>query len=118
MDKSGKSYYGSQRLLFIQIIGGKKKTEIPLIDGQLGDVAWNPNSCDFIVISGNQPATQILYNSDGNAKYELGRSKRNTIIYSPHGNFICIAGFGNLAGEIDFYQRGLTGREKIIQGEL
>ena len=28
---------------------------------------------------------------------------RNAIFWSPHGRFLCIAGFGNLAGEMDFY---------------
>ncbi len=72
---------------------------------------WNPNSNEFILISGNQPATQVLYNAVGDAKYEFGRSKKNTVLYSPLGNMVCLAGFGNLAGEMDCYQRGLTGKE-------
>lgn len=35
--------------------------------------------------------------------YQYGSAHRNTISWSPHGRFLCIAGFGNLAGEMDFY---------------
>lgn len=57
VDESGKSYYGAQRAMYVQIYYGKKKCYLPIINGQLGDIAWNPNSNDFVVISGNQPAT-------------------------------------------------------------
>lgn len=35
--------------------------------------------------------------------YQYGAAHRNTISWSPHGRFLCVAGFGNLAGEMDFY---------------
>ena len=62
VDESGQSYYGAQRALFVQIYHGKRKGYLPVIDGQLGDISWNPSSADFILISGNQPATSIVYN--------------------------------------------------------
>jgi translation initiation factor 2A len=35
--------------------------------------------------------------------YEFGAAHRNSICWAPHGSFLALAGFGNLAGEIDFY---------------
>jgi translation initiation factor 2A len=37
--------------------------------------------------------------------FEFGEAHRNTISWSPHGRFLCMAGFGNLAGDMDFWDR-------------
>ncbi len=39
----------------------------------------------------------------GEPVYEFGAAHRNTIAWAPHGRFLCLAGFGNLAGDMDFY---------------
>lgn len=35
--------------------------------------------------------------------FNFGEAHRNTISWSPHGRFLALAGFGNLVGDIDFY---------------
>lgn len=37
--------------------------------------------------------------------FEFGEAHRNSISWSPHGRFVCLAGFGNLAGDMDFWDR-------------
>merc|ERR1711915_267155 len=39
-------------------------------------------------------------------KHNLGKGRRNTLEWSHHGRYYIHAGFGNLAGEIDFCDRG------------
>ena len=44
------------------------------------------------------PSQSTLYNDKGERIFEFGSAHRNTVSWSPHGRFMCIAGFGNLAG--------------------
>ena len=37
--------------------------------------------------------------------FDFGERHRNTICWSPSGRFVCLAGFGNLAGDMDFWDR-------------
>ena len=59
--------------------------------------------CRFVIAAGTMPSHCTLMDSAGTAVYQYGAAHRNTISWSPHGRFLCIAGFGNLAGEMDFY---------------
>ncbi len=54
-------------------------------------------------IAGSMPAASSLFNDKGEALFHFGAAHRNTICWAPHGRFLCLAGFGNLAGEMDFY---------------
>ena len=67
------------------------------------DIKWSPLGTQFVVAAGNMPSHCTLYNAQAEALYEYGSAHRNTIAWSPHGRFLCLAGFGNLAGEMDFY---------------
>ena len=49
------------------------------------------------------PSHCTFYDGKGTPIYEFGAAHRNTISWAPHGRFLCLAGFGNLAGEMDFY---------------
>ena len=69
----------------------------------LQDVAWSPTGKHFAVIGGRMPATSTLYNLKGEPIFEFGRAPRNTIRWSPHGRFLCLGGFGNLAGDMDIW---------------
>ena len=55
------------------------------------------------MISGMQPATATLYDMNCNPIFEFGKRYRNTIRMCPFNNGALIGGFGNLAGEIDFW---------------
>lgn len=49
------------------------------------------------------PAKTTIFNLRGVAKHNFPLSPRNTIQFSPHGRFVLVAGFGNLAGQMDLY---------------
>lgn len=57
----------------------------------------------FVIAAGTMPSHSTLFDMKGSPLYQYGAAHRNTILWSPHGRFLCIAGFGNLAGEMDFY---------------
>jgi translation initiation factor 2A len=49
------------------------------------------------------PAKTTIFNSKAVATHNFPLSPRNTILFSPHGRFVLVAGFGNLAGQMDIY---------------
>ena len=49
------------------------------------------------------PAKTTIFNQRAKAIHSFNLGPRNTIIFSPHGRFVIVAGFGNLAGEMDIY---------------
>lgn len=62
--------------------------------------------CDvirFVVAAGKMPCNVTLFNNKAENVHEFGAAHRNVISWAPHGRFLVVAGFGNLAGEMDFY---------------
>ena len=100
VDATGKSYYGETSLYFLSITGNFDCRVELNQPGPIHDVAWSPNSKEFIVVYGSMPARATLFDHRAAPMYELGTGARNTIKYSPTGRFFIIAGFGNLAGEL------------------
>ena len=49
------------------------------------------------------PAKTTIFNAKAVAVHEFNLGPRNTILFSPHGRFVLVAGFGNLAGQMDIY---------------
>ena len=49
------------------------------------------------------PAKTTIFNTRAQATYSFPLGPRNTIIFSPQGRFVLVAGFGNLAGQMDIY---------------
>ena len=52
---------------------------------------------------GYMPAKTTIFNARAVATHSFNLGPRNTIIFSPHGRFVLVAGFGNLAGQMDIY---------------
>ncbi|KAG0061337.1 hypothetical protein BGZ90_003622 [Linnemannia elongata] len=103
-DKTGKSYYGETNLYYLAV-AGNFDCRVP-IDGLIHDVAWAPASKDFVVIHGQMPSPKTtLFDHRANAVHEFGRDARNTIKWNPCGRILVLAGFGNLAGTMDFWDR-------------
>jgi len=119
VDKSGKSYYGETTLYLLSANGGfdsridlgkcfpgrgrciaKSATDK---DGPIHDVTWSPNSKEFGVVYGYMPAKTTIFNTKAVATHTFALAPRNTILFSPHGRFVLVAGFGNLAGQMDIY---------------
>eukprot|EP00331_Platyophrya_macrostoma_P020198 CAMPEP_0176467302 /NCGR_PEP_ID=MMETSP0127-20121128/38385_1 /TAXON_ID=938130 /ORGANISM="Platyophrya macrostoma, Strain WH" /LENGTH=262 /DNA_ID=CAMNT_0017860591 /DNA_START=102 /DNA_END=890 /DNA_ORIENTATION=- len=102
----------NHQLFFFDPSTNKLKS-VPTYEGPIHDVAWAPDGNNFTVISGFMPGGSVLFDKECVPKYEFGKNHRNTIRYSPHSRFICLAGFGNLAGDVDVWD--LTTLEKIGQ---
>ena len=106
VDKSGSSYYGSTGLHLLVADGSTPDCAVPLPKaGPVQDVAWCPDDTKnlFIVVSGTQPAQACLYNGKCEQMFLFGESPKNTVSWSPSGRFVALCGFGNLAGQCDFW---------------
>lgn len=66
-------------------------------------MTWSPNSKEFGVVYGYMPAKTTIFNARAVAQHNFDLGPRNTILFSPHGHFVLVAGFGNLAGHMDVY---------------
>ncbi|TPX52833.1 hypothetical protein SeMB42_g01137 [Synchytrium endobioticum] len=86
VDATGKSYYGETHLYYLSIAG-------------------NYNTRVDLVVYGTMPARATLFDHRANPVYQFGSGPRNFVKYSPGGRIICLAGFGNLSGEMDFWDR-------------
>ncbi|RAH64012.1 translation initiation factor 2A [Aspergillus aculeatinus CBS 121060] len=103
VDRSGKSYYG-ETTLYLLSAGGGFDSRVDLDkEGPIHDVTWSPNSKEFGVVYGYMPAKTTIFNFRGVPKHSFPLGPRNTIQFSPHGRFVLVAGFGNLAGQMDIY---------------
>lgn len=103
MDKTNKSYYGETNLYILSAAGGFDSRIQLDKEGPIHDVSWSPNSKEFGVVYGYMPAKTTIFNQRAVAKHSFNLGPRNTIIFSPHGRFVIVAGFGNLAGQMDIY---------------
>ena len=72
-------------------------------EGPINDFDWLPNGKSFIVNSGHQPAKTESFNNEGVFVKEISVSKTNTLRISPDSRVLCLAGFGNLGGDMEFY---------------
>lgn len=103
VDTTGRSYYG-EHSLYIYTPEPKLKL-VKTTEGPIHDVMWNPKENEFVVIAGFMPATSHFYNLGGNKKNEIAKHHRNTIRWNSFGNLFLIAGFGNLQGDVEVYDR-------------
>jgi len=72
--------------------------------GPIHDVSWSPSGREFAVIYGSMPnPSTTIFDSKSNTSLDLGTTSRNTLRWSPNGKLLCVGGFGNLAGQMDFW---------------
>ncbi|PVH97698.1 eukaryotic translation initiation factor-like protein subunit eIF2A [Periconia macrospinosa] len=103
VDKTNKSYYGETNM-YILSANGSFDSRIQLDkEGPIHDVTWSPNSKEFGVVYGYMPAKTTIFNARAVPQHSFDLGPRNTILFSPHGRFVLVAGFGNLAGHMDIY---------------
>ncbi|KAG6028456.1 hypothetical protein E4U41_000663 [Claviceps citrina] len=103
VDKSGKSYYGETTLYLLSTNGAFDARVTLDKEGPIHDVSWSPNSREFGVVYGYMPAKATIFNDRAVAKHSFPLGPRNTITFSPNARFVYVAGFGNLAGQIDVF---------------
>ncbi|KAH7018336.1 eukaryotic translation initiation factor eIF2A-domain-containing protein [Microdochium trichocladiopsis] len=103
VDKSNRSYYG-ETTLYLLSSNGAVDARITLDkEGPIHDVTWSATGKEFGVIYGYMPAKTTIFNQRAIALHSFALAPRNTIKFSPNGRFVLVAGFGNLAGQIDVY---------------
>lgn len=112
-DQTGKSYYGETNLYMLSARGDFDCRVSLDKEGPIHDFEWNPNSREFIVIYGYMPAKAVLFSYRVNVIADLGTQPRNLIAFNPQGRLFCLAGFGNLTGIVDIWDR-----ENIDKGKL
>lgn len=117
VDETGASYYGGSKLMLISH-DGKFRKDLTEVDESISAgtavqaVNWSPTRDEFVLIRGFQPAAATLWSWDAKAQkcsmiaVLLEKAHRNTIRFNHFGSLVCIAGFGNLAGQVDFFGRG------------
>lgn len=74
-------------------------------EGGIHDFVWSPNDKEFVVTYGYMPAKTTIFDHRSNVLHDFGTAPRNFISYNPQGRLLLIAGFGNLAGTMDVYDR-------------
>lgn len=103
-DTSNKSYYGETNLYLLGIAGSYERIDLKR-EGPIHDITWSPLAREFAVSYGYMPSETTFFDSRGNSIHSLPTAPRNTILYSPHGRYVLVAGFGNLQGKVDVYDR-------------
>ncbi len=105
VDSTNKNYYG-ETTLYLLGIAGSYESRISLDkEGPIHDVAWSPNSREFGVVYGYIPSKASIFDARGNLIHTLPLAPKNTILFSPNARFVLVAGFGNLQGQVDIYDR-------------
>ncbi|SNX83959.1 related to eukaryotic translation initiation factor [Melanopsichium pennsylvanicum] len=112
-DKTGKSYYGETNLYLMSVRGDFDCRVALDKEGPIHDFEWNPNSNEFIVIYGYMPAKATLFSHRVNVIAELGTQPRNFVAFNPQGRLFCVAGFGNLSGTLDIWDRQDLSKGKV-----
>lgn len=105
VDKSNKSYYGETNLYYLAVAGNFDCRVALDKEGPIHDVTWGPDSKEFIVCYGSMPAKTTLFDHRATPVFDFGINPRNFVKYNPQGRTICIAGFGNLNGTVDLWDR-------------
>ncbi|SLM36565.1 Translation initiation factor, beta propellor-like domain [Lasallia pustulata] len=103
VDKSGKTYDGEATLYLLSANGGFDSRIDLDKKGPIYDVTWSPNSKEFGVVYGYIPAKTTIFNVRAVATHSFALAPRNTILFSPRGRFVLVAGFGTLVGQMDIY---------------
>lgn len=102
-DTSNSSYYGESSLYYMDLLSGKFQ-KISLMEGPIHDFEWTPSGEFFIVCAGHQPSKTSIFTNQAKLIKDICISKMSTIRISPDSRILCVAGFGNLKGDLEFYR--------------
>ncbi|KAL9379935.1 hypothetical protein Peur_028417 [Populus x canadensis] len=103
VDKTNQSYYGESKLNYLTT-NGSHEGLVPLRkEGPIHDVQWSCSGSEFAVVYGFMPASATLFDKKCHPLLELGTGPYNTVRWNPKGKFLCLAGFGNLPGDMAFW---------------
>lgn len=103
VDKTNQSYYGESKLNYLTT-DGTHEGLVPLRkEGPIHDVQWSHSGSEFAVVYGFMPASATIFDKKCKCLFELGMGPYNTVRWNPRGKFLCLAGFGNLPGDMAFW---------------
>ncbi|CAN0171275.1 unnamed protein product [Lampetra planeri] len=102
VDKTGASYYGEQTLHYMSTGGESIIVQLPK-NGPIYEATWSPTSTEYCVVYGFMPAKATIYNLSCEPVFDFGTGPRNAASYSPHGGLLALTGFGNLRGNMEFW---------------
>lgn len=105
VDKTNKNYYGETGLYLLSAAGNFDARVTLDKDGPVHDFTWSPNSKEFGVTYGYMPAKTVLFDQRLRPVHDFGVAPQNFISFNPQGRLVALAGFGNLAGKIDVFDR-------------
>ncbi|KAJ7712124.1 eukaryotic translation initiation factor eIF2A-domain-containing protein [Mycena maculata] len=105
VDNSNKSYYGETGMYLLSAAGNFDCRVTLDKEGPIHDFAWSPTSKEFGVVYGFMPAKTMLFDQRVRTLHDFGASPHNFISFNPQGRLIALAGFGNLAGKMDIFDR-------------
>ncbi|KAL5784166.1 hypothetical protein ACOSQ2_006558 [Xanthoceras sorbifolium] len=123
VDKTNQSYYGESKLNYLTTDGTHEGLVSLRKEGPVHDVQWSYSGSEFAVVYGFMPACATVFDKKGKPLLELGTGPYNTIRWNPKGKFLCLAGFGNLPGDMAFWdyvgkkQLGTTRAECSVTSE-
>jgi len=112
VDTTGSTYYGEQSLHFMSVKGESNLVHLEK-RGPIYSVDWNPNSSHFCVVYGYMPAKATLFDMKCESIFDFGTGPRNICTFNPHGNILCLAGFGNLNGYMEMWN--VDGRKMVAK---
>ena len=118
IDESGSSYYGTSKLYIVNI----EKAEMKMVSNETAspvhDFQWNPQGIEFCMVYGQTPFSIAVFDKNGVKIHDFGKSRKNTIRYSSvYGRFIALGGFGNLAGELEFFDQSSRRPFRLTRSE-
>ncbi|KAL1194099.1 Eukaryotic translation initiation factor 3 subunit B [Cardamine amara subsp. amara] len=103
VDKTNQSYYGETKLHYLTI-DGTHEGLVPLRkEGPVHDVQWSFSGSEFAVVYGFMPACVTIFDKKCKPLMEIGEGPYNTLRWNPKGRVLCVAGFGNLPGDMAFW---------------
>ncbi|KAJ4475455.1 eukaryotic translation initiation factor eIF2A-domain-containing protein [Lentinula aciculospora] len=105
VDNSNKSYYGETGLYLLSAAGNFDCRVTLDKEGPIHDFTWSPNSKEFGVVYGYMPAKTVIFDQRVRTLYDFGAFPHNYISFNPQARLLALAGFGNLAGKIDIFDR-------------
>ncbi|KAJ7184591.1 eukaryotic translation initiation factor eIF2A-domain-containing protein [Mycena filopes] len=105
VDNSNKSYYGETGMYLLSAAGNFDCRVTLDKEGPIHDFAWSPTSKEFGVVYGFMPAKTMIFDQRVRTIYDFGASPHNFISFNPQGRLVALAGFGNLAGKMDIFDR-------------
>ncbi|WIA28435.1 hypothetical protein OEZ86_010979 [Tetradesmus obliquus] len=107
-DATNQSYYGESKLHYLPAEMSRADEACAVAmpkEGPVHDVQWSPAGDYFVVVAGFMPAKVMLLDNRCKPVYDLGSGPYSTARWNPFGRFLAIAGFGNLPGDIVFYNK-------------